>query len=159
MNQRRRTTATRRGPAARRRRPPQVERELHELPRGLLSVEREWMLERALQVGGLTAAFRHLVQLGILHDASVAMSVGADRVARRAREQGLSHAEVERRVDAWCRTRATWALSARFINALSWRHPSAPDGYGDGPQDDPAEPLPRATLRWLIVEGRPFFKK
>jgi hypothetical protein len=124
-----------------------------------VAIEREWIQAKAAQVGGLTAAFRHLVRLGILHDAAVATWAEHARLLCEARSEGLSDAAIERRVGKWARSRAATPLAERLINLMVWRQPGAPGGYGQAPEDDPATPLPRALVRRLVAEGRSVFKQ
>lgn len=149
---------TRRRSQRRLRRAPHGGRDLRALPRGLSAGERAWILARAAQAGGVTAAFRHLVRLGILHDAVVATWLAEARLLRQARRAGLSAAASDERLQAWARSRVAPALATRLLNLMGWRRPGMPGGYGQAPEDDPAEPLPRATVRRLIVEGRPVFR-
>ena len=159
-NKRRDETATTRPRSVRHLRcPPHGGRELRVLPRGLVAMEREWIQARAAQVGGLTAAFRHLVRLGILHDAAVATWMEHTRLLRQAHSEGLSRAAIEQRVKKWAKLRAAEPLADRLINLMIWRRPGTPDGYGRAPEDDPSEPLPRPLVRRLIAEGRPVFNQ
>lgn len=138
-------------------RAPQGGQELSEPPPGLLEAERRWLAQRAAEVGGLTAAFRHLVRLAILSDACLTTMEGCKSIERHARRAGLSRAAAWRRARAWGVRRAAWPLGGRHLNTMTWRRPGTPGGYGDARDagDDPAVPLPRAVVRRLIVEGRP----
>jgi hypothetical protein len=137
---------------------PRAGGDVRALPRGLSAEERAWIHERAALAGGVTAAFRHLVRLAILHDALTATTLAYARLAREALGAGLGDSERQRRLRAWAGSRASSACGARFLNLVGWRRPGTPGGYGRAPEDDPAQPLPRATVRRLIAEGRPLFR-